>query len=113
MNKLFTKLALIALAALCAGSQGVAGTVAPVTLYTDFQQAVPSAVADAVRSEVDSIMSPMGLRFEWRQLSEFRPETASAAVVVAHFEGRCEVSGLVMRGNRPGSLGWTEISCRV
>jgi hypothetical protein len=52
----------------------------------------------------------MGLQIEWRQWSEFRPEIVSAAVAVAHFEGRCDANGLAMRGNRPGSLGWTEIS---
>jgi hypothetical protein len=85
-------------------------TVAPVTLYTDFQQAAPQAVVEALRDEVDSIMSPMGLRFDWRPLSDFRTERVSAAVAVAHFEGRCEASGLAMRENQPGSLGWTEIS---
>jgi hypothetical protein len=106
----FSCLALAAFAALCVSNQSAAAAVAPVTLYTDFQQAVPQAVMEAVRSEVDSIMLPMGLRFDWRSLSDFRPETASAAVAVAHFEGHCDVSGLVMRGNQVGSLGWTEIS---
>jgi hypothetical protein len=110
MKQLLSCLALAALPALCASSQSVAVTVAPVTLYTDFQQAVPQAVVEALRDEVDSIMSPMGLRFEWRPLSEFRSEKVSAAVAVAHFEARCDVSGLVMRENQPGSLGWTEIS---
>ena len=110
MKQLVFCLALAALPALCASSQSVAGSLAPVTLYTDFQQAVPQAVVEALRGEVDSIMSPLGLRFEWRPLSDFRSERVSAAVAVAHFEARCDVSGLVMRENQPGSLGWTEIS---
>ena len=81
-----------------------------VTLYTDFQQPVPQGVMEALRDEVDSIMAPMGLRFEWWPLSDFRSERVSTAVAVAHFEGRCDVNGLVMRKNQPGSLGWTEIS---
>jgi hypothetical protein len=43
-------------------------------------------------------------------LTNFHSETVSAAVTVAHFEGRCDVSGLLMRTNQPGSLGWTEVS---
>jgi hypothetical protein len=106
----FSCLALAALTSLCVCNQSAAATAAPVTLYTDFQQAVPPAVLEAVRSEVDALMSPMGLRFDWQSLSDFRPGRASAAVAVAHLEGHCDVSGLVMRGNKVGSLGWTEIS---
>jgi hypothetical protein len=110
VKQLFSCLALAAMTALCVCNQSTAATAAPITLYTDFQQAVPPAVMEALRSEVDSIMSPMGLRFEWQSLSDFRPGRASAAVAVAHFEGNCDVSGLVMRGNKVGALGWTEIS---
>jgi hypothetical protein len=110
VKQFFSCLVLAALAALWLCNQSTAATAAPVTLYTDFQQGVSPVVLEAVRSEVDSIMSPMGLRFDWQMLSDFRPGRASAAVAVAHFEGRCDVSGLVMRGNKVGSLGWTEIS---
>jgi hypothetical protein len=103
-------LALAALLALCASFQSGAAAAAPVTLYTDFQTSAPQAVVEALREEVDSIMSPMGIRFEWWPLSGFRTERDSTVVVVAHFEARCDVSGLVMRENQPGSLGWTEIS---
>ena len=107
MKQVVFCLALAALTALRARGGSTAG---PVTLYTDFQRAVPQAVEEALRDEVDSIMLPMGLRFEWRRLSDFRSETVSVMVAVAHFEARCDVSGLVMRGNQKGSLGWTEIS---
>jgi hypothetical protein len=99
---------MLAIAFACA--QSVVVTIAPVTLYTDFQSTVPQGVVDALRKEVDSTMSPMGLRFDWQQLSDFRSDRVSAAVAVVHFEGRCDVGGMVMRGNQPGSLGWTEIS---
>jgi hypothetical protein len=106
----FFCLALAALTALCVSNQSAAATVAPVTVYTDFQQAVPQAVAEALRDEVDSLMAPMGLRFDWHSLTEFSTSRASAAVVVVHFEGHCDVNSLVMRGNQVGSLGWTEIT---
>jgi len=110
VKQLLFCLALAALRAPCASAQSGAAAVAPVTLYTDFQQPVPLAVVEALRIEVDSIMAPMGLRFEWRRLSDFRSERVSAAVAVAHFEARCDVSGLLMRKNQPGSLGWTEMT---
>jgi hypothetical protein len=93
-----------------ANAQGTGGVFAPVTLYTDFQQGIPQAVANALRNEVDSAMLDTGLEFDWHELSDFRSERVSAAVVVAHFGGRCDVVGMVMKGNQPGSLGWTEIS---
>ena len=110
MKQSFFCLALAAITALCVSNQSAAATVAPVTVYTDFQQAVPQTVLEAVREEVDSIMSPMGMRFDWQSLADFSSSRASAAVVVVHFEGHCDVNGLVMRGNQVGSLGWTEIT---
>jgi hypothetical protein len=110
VKKFLFCLMLAVLPAVCARGEGVPAKVAPVTLYTDFQQAVPQAAMEALRDEVDSIMSPLGLRFDWHALSDFRSERVSAAVAVAHFEGHCDVTGLVMRENQPGPLGWTEIS---
>ena len=45
-------------------------TFAPITLYTQFQQAPPDGVLEALQDEVESIMAPIGLRFEWRDLAK-------------------------------------------
>jgi len=100
--------ALSCFSALPASSQSAPSPAAPVAIYTDFQQLVPTNVADALRAEVDAIMEPAGLQFQWRSLADFHGESA-VALVVAHFEGRCNTEGLAMRGNQPGSLGWAEI----
>jgi len=84
--------------------------VAPVTLYSDFQQAMPEAVMDALHREADSLMAPAGMSFEWQALKEFRSEKVSVAVAVVHFEGRCDVEGLALKEGQTGSLGWTEIT---
>jgi hypothetical protein len=110
MKQLLICLALATSSAWGASSQIVSPPVAAVTVYTDFEQAAPQGVAEILEAEVESIMAPAGFRFEWRPLSDFRSDTVSAAVVVAHFEARCDVDGLVMRGNQPGPLGWTGIS---
>ena len=101
--------ALSCVSALPASSQSAPSATAPVALYTDFRQPVPPGVANALRAEVDAIMEPAGLQFEWRSLADFHGETASVALVVVHFEGRCITEGLAMRANQPGSLGWAEI----
>jgi len=107
MMRLLGCLALASLSALTASGQSIT---APVTIYVDFQQEAPQSVVEALRTEVESIMAPAGFRFQWWPLSDFKSERVSAAVVVAHFEARCDLGGLIMRANHPGSLGWTEIS---
>jgi hypothetical protein len=102
-------MALSCFSALPASSQSAPPPAAPVAIYTDFRQPVPPGVADALRAEVDAIMAPAGLHFEWRSLADFHSETALVALVVAHFEGRCNTEGLVMRDNQPGSIGSAEI----
>jgi hypothetical protein len=109
MRNSLVRVVLGCLSALPASSQSAPSAVAPVAIYTDFRQPVPADVADALRAEAGAIMQPSGLRFDWRSLADFHGETALVALVVVHFEGRCNTEGLVMRDNQPGSLGWTEI----
>jgi hypothetical protein len=111
-KQLLLSLALAAVGGLEAGDRRETPSVTAValTVYTDFQEAVPSAVSETMRSEVESMFAPAEFRLEWSPLADFRAERASTAVVVAHFEGRCDSSRLVMRPSQAGSLGWTEIS---
>ena len=106
----FVCLALGCIGGPAARGQGFNSPAAPVALYTDFKQPAAPPLIEAVRAEVESVMAPAGLRFEWRPLAEFSSQTVSAALVVVHFDTRCDAAGLVMRSNQSGSLGWTEIS---
>jgi hypothetical protein len=83
---------------------------APIALYSGFEQAPPQAVETALHEELDSIMTPLGLRFEWRDLHGARLEKPAVELAVVSFKGRCDVSGLVRRAATPGPLGWTHIS---
>ena len=85
-------------------------TLAPIALYTQFQQEAPPAVVEAMRQEVAAIMAPMGLRFEWRALSAAQGEEVSVELAVLTFKGRCETSRLVPLDRRAGALGWTHVS---
>jgi hypothetical protein len=75
-----------------------------------FQQEPPPAVLDALQEEVEAIMTPIGLRFEWRDLASVRGHEVSAELAVATFKGRCDTAGLAARGRFEGALGWTHVS---
>src|SRR5689334_16848966 len=83
--------------------------VAPISLYTNFQQEPPGEVADALHDELAAIMNPIGLRFEWRTLATSGNEV-SVELAVITFKGRCDVENLQPRSFSPGALGWTHVS---
>jgi len=85
--------------------------IAPIALYTSFpQQQPPAAVLQALQDEVESIMAPTGLRFEWRALENNRGDEVAVELAVLTFRGSCDVEGLVNRRGRVGALGWTHVS---
>jgi len=85
-------------------------TFAPITLYTQFEHAPPAAVLEALQDEVESIMAPIGLRFEWRDLSRTQGHEVSAELAVVTFKGRCDTVGLMTHSKFEGALGWTHVS---
>ena len=85
-------------------------TFAPITLYTQFEQAPSAGVMHALQEEVESLMAPIGLRFAWRDLGETGGHEVSAELAVVTFKGRCNVAGLTTRSHVEGALGWTHVS---
>ncbi|MCX6632516.1 MAG: hypothetical protein NTW28_33345 [Candidatus Solibacter sp.] len=85
-------------------------TFAPIALYTQFQQAPPEGVLQALQDEVEWIMAPIGLRFEWRDLGRTGGHEVSAELAVVAFKGRCDVAGLMTHSRFEGALGWTHVS---
>jgi hypothetical protein len=83
---------------------------APISLYTHFQEAPSETVQEALHDELESIMAPLGFRFEWRSLSEANGSQVSVELAVLTFKGRCNVANLMPRSNVPGALGWTHVS---
>jgi hypothetical protein len=83
--------------------------VARVALYVQFDQTPPEAVMDSLRTELDSIMAPVGLQFDWRPLAGGSPEVTAELAVVS-FKGRCDSTSLPPHTTNPGALGWTHIS---
>jgi len=98
----------VAVLPLC-GAQNGAG-LPPIVLYTQFVEPPPPAVLDSMRGEVQSIMAPMGLRFQWLDLAMSNGKQVSIELAVITFKGRCDIDGLLPRDQNPGPLGWTSIS---
>ena len=92
----------------CSETRGA--TFAPITIYTQYEQAPPDGVREAIQDEVESIMAPIGLHFEWRDLAKTAGHEVSAELAVVSFKGRCDAVGLVGRTRFDGALGWTHVS---
>ena len=88
---------------------GQPGGMAPVTIYTSFQQVTPPPVAGAIRAEVTSIMAPLGLPLEWRSLATATGDEVSATLAVVTFRGDCTADVLTDAGSG-GALGWTHVT---
>jgi hypothetical protein len=100
----------LALAVLPATGQQPGAPIAPIALYTSFQQAPPQAVLEALQNEVESIMSTAGLRFEWRSLESVKGNEVSVELAVLTFKGHCDTDDLMSHGVQVGALGWTHVS---
>lgn len=78
-------------------------------LYTEFENTPASAVVTALQEEVDSLMVPNGLRFEWKSLPSNGQSTWTELAVVK-FSGRCEVFPFATNSHSDQRLGWTHMS---
>jgi len=74
-----------------------------------FQQAPPEGVLLAIQDELQSIMEPIGLHFDWRDLAKAGHDV-SAELAVVSFKGRCDLTGLTGKSKLAGALGWTHVS---
>ena len=93
-----------------AGAPGGAVAAPTIALYTQFEQAPPQPVMEALQEEVAAIMSPIGLRFEWRSLRTAKGNEVFAELAVVTVTGRCDAGGLGLRSKIEGALGFTHIS---
>lgn len=84
--------------------------VPPVALYTSFQYPPSADVIAAMHAELDSILAPAGVQFQWRSLANNHGNEVSAQLAVLTFKGRCDVAGLTYRTANVGALGWTHIT---
>jgi hypothetical protein len=96
---------------LAASPGGIAPTPpAPITLFARFDHEVPSEIEQEMHHELDAIMSPLGLRFEWRSVDSVTGQENIVDLAVLTFKGECDVSGFSPGTPEAGALGWTHVS---
>lgn len=86
------------------------GRIVPIRLYIHFQQQPPPAVLESIQEELEDIMVPVGMQFEWRSLADSMGNEVSVELAVIHFKGTCDATDLAPVDAYPGPLGWTHIS---
>ena len=106
------KLGLLCLAvgAAQAAAGGKTAESIPVALYVSFEQAAPAVVLESFQEELRSIMTPIGVPFEWRSLERHSSGDVSAELAVIRMTGRCDAAGILTRNPVEGSLGFTHVS---
>jgi hypothetical protein len=82
----------------------------PVALYTSFLHSPSRVVESILQDEVETIMAPLGMHFEWRSLASVRGTEVAAELAVITFKGRCDIAGLLPHSEPLGALGWTHVS---
>ncbi len=105
MKRLLFCLVLAALPSLGGERQA---SIAPIALFTQFQEEPSAAIREALQSELETIMNPVGLHFDWRSLND--GDNTATELVVVTFKGRCDVRGMQPLTVMPGALGWTHVS---
>ena len=100
----------LGLVALALGVLPALGQVESVAVYTSFHQAPPEAVFDSMKEEVAAIMSPGGIRLDWRSLDGVKGSEVFSELAVAKFQGNCDPSGLSPAHSDPGALAWSHVS---
>jgi hypothetical protein len=79
-------------------------------VYFKGAAAYPSHIVSQIQSEVEHVMRPLKLRFEWRAMEgNYRTDPACMAVILT-FSGTCSYDQSCRRNLEPVSLGWTHIT---
>src|SRR5579862_5483236 len=83
-----------------------------ITVYTQFAQAPSEAIVEQMKAELDTLMLPAGVRFDWRDLSSANGRDSMAEILVVNFRGGCVEGTILALAHVSGPLGWTHVSDR-
>jgi hypothetical protein len=81
-----------------------------VTLYLGFEERAPGTVLAEIKKEVNQVLAPAGVRFDWRSLDDPRSSEPVHELVVIKFKGLCDIGSDARVSGQKGALGWTHIS---
>jgi len=79
------------------------------TIYTQFAHPPSALSVGHMHTELDAIMLPFNLRFDWRSLEHSNGSGIAAEIVVVSFRGECRPDTALPARSPVGSLGWTHI----
>lgn len=89
--------------------EGSAGA-GPVAIYTQFVHAPSSRSVEHMKTELNAIMAPLNLHFDWRSLERANGREAVAEIVVVSFQGTCRSDVLPPQVSHISALGWTHMT---
>jgi len=98
------------LAALASQKDSPRDTARVMTIYTKFAHPPAAISVERMKAELDTIMAPWNLRFDWRSLEQARGDQVMASLVVVTFRGACQPDDLPPLSLQRGPLGWTHIA---
>jgi hypothetical protein len=93
-----------------AAQDGTQRDVDRVTIIMEFEQQPSPICADAMRKEVESIMRPCGVGWEWRLLDDSVSKEAFSHLAVVRFRGACQSIAVLPSMDDKVSLGMTHVS---
>jgi hypothetical protein len=99
-----------ALCCLVLGILPALGQIAPVAVYTKFQQPPPAGVLVTLKAETAAILSRLDVQVEWRSIDKVTGNEVWAEVAVVTFKGSCGNSDASTSYSPSRRLGWTHIS---
>jgi mono/diheme cytochrome c family protein len=85
------------------------GQIGTIAVYTQFQHEPSKAMLGAMQQEATSLMSPAGLRLQWKTLPATGRDVATALAVV-QIQGRCSANGLPAQPHWETRLGWSQVN---
>ena len=107
--KFFTLFVLLMLSAVALRGQ-VDEPAGALTIYTRFASAASPLTIEYMKTELDAIMLPFNLRFDWRALEAASGNEAVAEIVVVSFKGACQADRLPHWEPSAHMLGSTHIA---
>ena len=81
--------------------------IAPVAIYTAFENPARPLLVESMEEEVEAILSPLALPVVWRTLPADSGNNMAAELAIVRFRGECDGGLRIFHEKQSGPLGWT------